>query len=125
MQELQDEILERIAVRLKAMGNPFRLKILHTLHMGERSVSEILAEVGGSQANVSKHLNILRSVNLVERRRDGANALYSIGDTTVFGICQAVCDSLLDRAAADVKLISDVRQSMLVGSPQPVEKSKS
>ena len=37
-----DELLSRIAEVLKAMADPTRLKILHSLHNGERCVSDIL-----------------------------------------------------------------------------------
>jgi DNA-binding transcriptional ArsR family regulator len=89
-----DQLLERIADRLKAMADPMRLRILHVLQNGEHCVNDILAEVGGSQANVSKHLSVLRRTGLVECRRDGVNAFYRIEDPSVFIICQTVCDSL-------------------------------
>ncbi len=116
MNELKDEILERIAAQLKAMGNPFRLKILHALDESELSVNQILATVGGSQANVSKHLNTLRNAGLVQRRSAGVNALYSISDADVFEICHAVCDSLLKRANTEAQLIADVRRTLVAGS---------
>lgn len=118
MEELRQEVFERIALRLKAMGNPFRLRILHSLHDGELSVNEIMAKVGGSQANVSKHLNLLRTAELVKRRRDGVSAYYRISDQTVFGICEAVCDSLLDRAKAEAALLSEVRDTMAAGDSE-------
>jgi DNA-binding transcriptional ArsR family regulator len=89
-----DELLNRIAEVLKAMADPTRLKILHSLHMGERCVSDILGIVGGSQANVSKHLSVLRRAGLVDNRRDGLNVFYRITDDRVFTICRNVCDSL-------------------------------
>lgn len=114
MNDVSDEILERIADRLKAMGNPFRLKILHTLNEGELTVGEILSRVGGSQANVSKHLNVLRGASLVSSRRDGMSVYYRVDDTAVFAICRTVCDSLLDRASAEVAAIEAAREKMLV-----------
>ncbi|MCP3958022.1 MAG: winged helix-turn-helix transcriptional regulator [bacterium] len=109
MEELSEEILERIASRLKAMGNPFRLRILQALHEGELSVTEILARVGGSQANVSKHLNVLRGSDLVTSRREGVSVYYRISDATVFSICQSVCDSLLHQASAEMAAIAGSR----------------
>ncbi len=117
MKDIPDEILDRIAVRLKAMGNPFRLRIIHALHGGELSVSEILSRVGGSQANVSKHLNVLRGAHLVSRRRDGVSVYYQISDATVFAICETVCDSLLHRASAEVATLAEARAKMLAGGP--------
>ena len=89
-----DELLNCIADVLKAMADPTRLKILHSLHNGERCVSAILANVGGSQANVSKHLSVLKRAGLVDCRREGLNVFYRIIDEGVFTICRNVCDSL-------------------------------
>lgn len=92
-----DELLNRIAEVLKAMADPTRLKILHSLHNGERCVSDILQSVGGSQANVSKHLSVLKRAGLVDCRREGLNVFYRIIDEGVFTICRNVCDSLESR----------------------------
>jgi len=86
--------LERISDRLKAMADPMRLRILHTLQDGELCVTDILTKVGGSQANVSKHLSVLKRAGLVECRREGVNVYYRIEDPAVFVICRNVCDSL-------------------------------
>ena len=56
-----DELLTRIAEVLKAMADPTRLKILHSLHSGEHCVSEILeavearGEAAESRREVSEH----------------------------------------------------------------------
>ncbi len=91
---VSDEVLYRISDVLKAMADPTRLKILHRLQHHERCVSEILDHVGGSQANVSKHLAILKRTGLVDCRRQGLKVYYRIIDTGVFSICRNICDSL-------------------------------
>jgi len=96
-----DEVLYRISDVLKAMADPTRLKILHNLQNQERCVSDILETVGGSQANVSKHLSVLKRAGLVDCRRQGLNVFYRIIDNGVFTICRNICDSLelrLDQA---------------------------
>lgn len=89
-----DLLLARIAEVLKAMADPTRLKILHSLQHGERCVSDVLGVVGSSQANVSKHLAVLRRAGLVDCSREGLNVFYRIADEGVFRICRNVCDSL-------------------------------
>jgi DNA-binding transcriptional ArsR family regulator len=91
------------------MADPTRLKILHCLHDGERCVSEILAVVGGSQANVSKHLSVLKRAGLVSRRRDGLNVFYKIHDENVFTICRSVCDSMESRLDLEHQAIEQGR----------------
>ena len=107
-----DELLQRIAEVLKAMADPTRLKILHSLQQGERCVSDILEVVGGSQANVSKHLSVLKRAGLVESRRDGLNVFYEISDEGVFTICRNVCDSLEIRIDREHKTIIEGRQGI-------------
>ena len=107
-----DELLSRIAEVLKAMADPTRLKILHCLHNGERCVSDILQVVGGSQANVSKHLSVLKRAGLVDCRRAGLNVYYRIIDDGVFTICRNVCDSLELRADHDRQTILQGRQGI-------------
>lgn len=113
MPEATDELLERIAHRLRAMANPLRLKILHSLEDDERSVSEILEQIGGSQANISKHLGVLRNAGLVAARRKGVSVYYRISDGAVLGICRTVCESLHRRASAEAETIAHGREAML------------
>jgi DNA-binding transcriptional ArsR family regulator len=95
------------------MADPTRLRILHALHDGELCVNDILELVGGSQANVSKHLSVLRRVGLVDCRRDGVNIYYRIEDPTVFAICSSVCDSLERQVNAEKEEIERGRAAIL------------
>lgn len=110
-----EQLFEKIADRLKAMADPMRLRMLHVLQQGERCVNDIVAQVGGSQANVSKHLSVLRRAGLVGCRRDGVNVYYRIVDPTVFAICSSVCDSLERQISAEQEGIARGRAAMLAG----------
>lgn len=88
------ETVSRITSVLKAMGDPVRLRILYHLRQRERTVSELVAELGCSQANVSKHLAILKSAALVESRTDKQNRLYHVTDPVVNSVCDSVCTSV-------------------------------
>lgn len=59
-----------------AIAEPRRREILELLADGERSVSDIAAALELAQPSISKHLQVLRDVGLVELRRDGRRALY-------------------------------------------------
>lgn len=71
----------------KGLANPGRLRILEVLLGGEKSVSEIVAETGMAQAQVSNALACLRWCGFVRSRPDGRRIYYSIAN-------QAVCDLL-------------------------------
>ena len=59
-----------------AIAEPRRRQILELLAAEERSVSEIADALEIAQPSVSKHLQVLRSVDLLTVRRDGRNTLY-------------------------------------------------
>lgn len=89
---LTDRARERMAARFRALGEPMRLKILERLFHSPAAVGEIRSSVGGTQANISKHLGVLRSGGLVRRRRDGSRTVYSIADPSLGRLCALVCD---------------------------------
>src|SRR5210317_217901 len=92
------EILERIANRLKALADPTRLAILHSLQQGPMCVKDITEAIEARQANVSKHLAILRQSGLVRSSRNGAEVHYEVADPTALDICRLVCASLEKQA---------------------------
>ena len=81
---------EEVAARFRALSEPMRLKILRRLARGEASVGEILDDVGGTQANVSKHLAVLHGSALLDRRKDGTRTVYWIADPALLRICSVV-----------------------------------
>jgi DNA-binding transcriptional ArsR family regulator len=87
-----------------------RLKILERLFRSPASVSEILTDVGSTQANVSKHLGMLYSGGLVRRRRQGSRAVYSIADPTLEKICAIVCDAVTKEATDEARAIAPLGQ---------------
>ncbi len=101
-----DDFYDKITIVLKAMSDPLRLKLLHCLKNEECCVTDLVGQAGGcSQANVSKHLAVLRQAGLVKARREGLNSYYSIKDPIVFQICDAVCDCLRRQVDKDSALL--------------------
>lgn len=45
---------------------------------GERSVNDLVAQLGQAQPQVSKHLRVLREVGLVDVRDEGRQRLYRL-----------------------------------------------
>jgi DNA-binding transcriptional ArsR family regulator len=59
-----------------AIAEPRRRHILEFIAGEERSVGEIADALEMGQPSVSKHLQVLRDVGLVNMRRDGRQTLY-------------------------------------------------
>ena len=56
------------------------------LSQGEACVSEIAAATNEELSTISQRLRILRSENLLTRRRQGKHILYSLADQHVAGL---------------------------------------
>src|ERR671917_1704986 len=61
-----------------AVAEPRRRAILDVLARGERSVNDLVAELGMAQPQVSKHLRVLREVGAVDVRDEGRRRFYRI-----------------------------------------------
>ncbi len=79
----KDEDIEKATKALKAMAHPLRLKILCALKDSELPVLEIVNQVGSSQSNISQHIDILRTKDIVESRRDGNKILCKVKDAKI------------------------------------------
>lgn len=103
---LTPELLELIAERFKALGEPARLGILNALRDGEMTVSEVMSATGLGQANVSKHLQLLYSLGYVERRKEGLYVHYRLADGDVFTLCDLMCGRLEREADLRTRLFA-------------------
>ena len=103
--ELPTETIELIAQRFRAMGEPMRLRILMALREGELSVTELVEQQETSQANISKHLQVLVACGLLKRRKQGLNVLYAIADPGIFSMCDTVCGSIKKHLDAQAKAL--------------------
>ncbi len=61
-----------------AVAEPRRRQILEVLAGGERPVNDLVALLGVTQPQVSKHLRVLREVGLVDARDEGRQRIYRL-----------------------------------------------
>ena len=101
---LSEEALEEVARRFAVLSEPMRLRLIHALFEGERSVGDLVESSGGTQANVSRHLQHLANAGVLKRRKEGLQVFYAIGDPSIFQLCELVCGSLEKRLAQQAGL---------------------
>ena len=94
---MSPELMELVAARFRALGEPARLQIINALRRGEQSVNDLVDETGLGQANVSKHLQILHSLGFVARRKEGLFVYYRLADKSVFRLCDIMCGRIESR----------------------------
>ena len=90
MRALRPDELERIAGRFKVLGEPMRLKILQAVCKSPRTVGDIVAATGSTQANVSKHLALLAAAGILRRAKDGQCVYYGVKDRLAVKMCELV-----------------------------------
>jgi DNA-binding transcriptional ArsR family regulator len=104
---LPDELVELIAHRFAALGDPMRVRLLDALRRrGEASVGELADELGAGYANVAKHLALLNQRGILGRSKQGTRAVYRISDPSVLELCEVVCEALASQLRDLEALIS-------------------
>lgn len=85
---------------LKALSDETRLRILESLLIGEKCVTDLVQELRCSQPHASHHLRILRDSGLIEGQRAGKQVCYKVspaiqralgngqGQALDFGCCE-------------------------------------
>lgn len=91
---LTGDALELVARRFAVLAEPMRLRLIQALFGGEKSVNVLVADVDGTQANVSRHLQTLTQAHILARRKEGAQVFYAIADPSIHPLCDLVCGSL-------------------------------
>ncbi|MFN7056902.1 ArsR/SmtB family transcription factor [Hyphomonas sp.] len=95
MNETFDSLLDR----LRAAGEPTRLRLLALLRHHDLSVGELVQVLGQSQPRLSHHLKALSEAGLAERLPEGAFVFYRAARR---GEGKALLDALFGLLGADV-----------------------
>ena len=98
------ELYEQFARIGDAFSSPRRLEMIDLLAQSEWSVDELAGEMEMSSANTSRHLQILREAQLVNRRREGTYIYYSLADRRVYEAWKSVRE-LAESRLGDVRRV--------------------
>lgn len=80
---MTDVMLVRVAGLFRAAGDVGRLKLLAQLLGREATVTELATATALPMSTVSQQLRLLRSAQLVKRRRSGKQLIYTVAHATV------------------------------------------
>ena len=103
---LPDMALDLIATRFRALGEPMRLRLLNLLMQGENTVGQLVVATNSSQANVSKHLALLREAGMIGMRKEGLSSFCYIADPIVNELCEMMCSRLRDEMELKAKALA-------------------
>ena len=91
---MSDDDALRVALRLKALADPARVKIMSLLFSssaGQQNTGELAAVLRLTEPTVSHHLGQLRNAGLVESERRGMNVYHRPHRDAMVALC-AVLD---------------------------------
>ncbi len=94
-------LYEKIARRLKILGDPLRLQLLtHLMLHGESNVTDLVESCGQRQATVSKHLLLLAREGILSRRKEGLNVYYDVKEDLVIHYIYMMLSDQIKKTAA-------------------------
>jgi DNA-binding transcriptional ArsR family regulator len=99
----------------QALGHPTRIAIVEILRDGELSAGVIQERLGMEQANVSQHLAVLRSRQIVSNRKEGNQVFYSLRNpvlSEVLDIMRSYFQSHLNEA---VEMLDEIKSERKAG----------
>ena len=101
-------VFSAVADYFSLLSEPMRLRIVHSICQQEKTVSQIVAETGSTQTNISRHLGSMYRAGALTRRKEGNFTYYGVGDETLVAICRGVCVHIAGRLESDLAEQSDL-----------------
>lgn len=92
----------------KTLAHPARIRVLELLRGGERSVGELIPDVGLEPSHLSQQLAVLRRANVVQTRREGSTVLYSVTDFRIFELLEMAKTILTSSLAETRDLLAEL-----------------
>ena len=109
---MQDSLRRFKAGMFQALSHPTRIAIVELLRdEGEVPVSKIYERLGLEQTNVSQHLAVLRSKQIVTGRKDGTQVFYALRDP----ILGKILDLMRQYFQAHLKEALELLKDMQIG----------
>ena len=106
----------------KTLAHPARIRVLELLRDGERSVGELIPEVGLEASHLSQQLGILRRANVLQSRKEGSTVLYSVTDLRIFELLEVAKAILTSTLAESRQLLAELEGLEFVERREPTRR---
>jgi DNA-binding transcriptional ArsR family regulator len=101
----------------KTLAHPARIRILELLRDGERSVGELIPEVGLESSHLSQQLGVLRRANVLQSRKDRTTVWYSVTDERMFELLEVAKAIITSTLAESTRLMAELNGEKFVERP--------
>jgi ArsR family transcriptional regulator len=85
-------IAQHVAEVLRTVAHPVRLQIIEVLEHGQCCVGDIVLKTGHSQSVISQHLGLMKDKRVLDCRREGTKAFYTIRNPSAITLLHCVYD---------------------------------
>ena len=92
----------------QGLANPTRIAIVELLRDGELCAGQLIEKLGIEQANVSRHLAVLRAKQIVVNRRVGNQVYYSIRDRALIEVLDILRHYFYSQLSSTVDMLKEV-----------------
>lgn len=93
----------------RTLGHPARIRVLELLVERDRTVSELLPEVGLEPSNLSQQLAVLRRAGVVVTTKDGNTVVYSIASPAIAELLSVARKVLAGLLSGQAAILDDLR----------------
>ena len=107
---MQEALRTYKASIFQALSHPTRIAILELLRDRELSARTIQEKLGVEQANLSQHLAILRSRQIVVNRKDGNQVFYSIRNPVLVEVLDIMRRYFQTNLADAIQMLGEVER---------------
>ena len=98
-------LFARQAEMAKALAHPLRIAIADFLKDGEQCVCDIAKHIGSERSNVSRHLSIMVSADVLEYRKEGLKVIYKLKTPCIIEFFSCVTRVLKQQARENQRLL--------------------
>ena len=97
-----EKIIDAMEEMLNVASDSTRLKILYSLLPNknknvEKSVTDIISDIGASQSLVSHQLRVLKDADLIGSRKEGTRVYYYLKDEHVYELIKVVYEHVCEK----------------------------
>ncbi len=91
------DIQKKKALIFKALSHPVRITILELLEDGPKCVCEITKHFDIDRTTISKHLSLLKNLDIVDDTKMGLNVYYELKMPCVIHLLKCVEKNILNK----------------------------
>ena len=108
----------------QTLGHPTRIGIVDILREGELPAGAIQERLGIEQANLSQHLAILRTRQILSHRKVGNQVLYSVRNPVLIQVLDIMAQYCRSHLKEAVEMLDEINAEGQAGvKPKPARKT--